>query len=131
MAKSKPTFNKTIGNQGESWVTKYLVQKGYQIIDRNWHSARGEIDIIAFKDNQVVFIEVKTRQTSGLDRGGLLAINASKQQKIIATAQAFLARYPQWWDYPCCFDVVLVKYQPNGEQYHFKLVSHLEAAFIC
>ena len=51
-----------LGREGEEYATKYLEEKGYQIIKRNFECKQGEIDIIAKDKEEYVFIEVKTRQ---------------------------------------------------------------------
>lgn len=54
--------NKNLGNKGEDIAAEYLRSKGYQIIQRNFRAKRyGEVDIIAQKRKQLVFVEVKTR----------------------------------------------------------------------
>ena len=50
------------GNWGEEMATAYLRDKGYVILDRNWHSGHRDIDIIAQQGNCIVFVEVKTRK---------------------------------------------------------------------
>lgn len=74
----------TLGNRGESLATVYLKKNEFKILARNYNSVLGEIDIIALKDNQYHFVEVKTR--SSLDN---LEINAlvpdSKKCKIQKT----------------------------------------------
>jgi putative endonuclease len=54
-----------IGKYGEDLSAKYLKDRGYQIIGRNWRCNFGEIDLIAREDNLIVFVEVKTRNGSG------------------------------------------------------------------
>jgi len=49
------------GNNGENVAASYLLQNGYGILERNWRFKHWEIDIIAFRDNKLHFIEVKTR----------------------------------------------------------------------
>lgn len=51
-----------LGKWGEDIAAKYLEQKGYIIIDRDWKSGHRDIDIIARNDNAIVFVEVKTRR---------------------------------------------------------------------
>lgn len=53
--------NKIKGNIGEEFTCNYLEKNGYTILERNFTSYRGEIDIIALKNNEIIFIEVKTR----------------------------------------------------------------------
>ena len=51
------------GKDGEAIARKYLDEHGYLILDTNWHLGHLEADIIAFKDERIVFIEVKTRSS--------------------------------------------------------------------
>ncbi len=51
-----------LGTWGEEMAANYLNDKGYFVIERNWHSGHREIDIIARKERIIVFAEVKTRQ---------------------------------------------------------------------
>lgn len=53
-----------LGKNGEDIAVEYLKQKGYKIIERNFYCRTGEIDIIALKDEYLVFIEVKTRSSN-------------------------------------------------------------------
>ena len=53
--------NLALGKQGEELASSYLINKGFKLLERNWRFKRLEIDIIAMKDGQLYFIEVKTR----------------------------------------------------------------------
>lgn len=55
--------NKVTGNRGETLAAEYLVKKGYKIIQRNYRSKWGEIDIICKQEKIIVFVEVKTKTT--------------------------------------------------------------------
>ena len=55
--------NKVTGSIGERIATEYLQKKGYHIIECNAYSRWGEIDIVAEKQNIIIFIEVKTRKS--------------------------------------------------------------------
>ncbi|MGD8458347.1 MAG: YraN family protein [Anaerolineales bacterium] len=61
MSKVEKIKKKALGDWGETYAEKYLEGKGYQILDRNIRTPYGEIDIIGKKDEQLVFVEVKTR----------------------------------------------------------------------
>ena len=52
-----------IGKDGETIARRYLEQKDYLILETNWRKGHLEADIIAYKDNQIIFVEVKTRST--------------------------------------------------------------------
>mgnify|MGYP006271709997 CR=1 FL=1 len=53
--------NREIGTKGEECASQYLQDLGYQILDRNWRTKRGELDIVAMRESTLVFCEVKTR----------------------------------------------------------------------
>lgn len=55
------TYNKITGNTGEDLAVAELEKKNYQILERNYHNKFGEIDIIAKKNNILIFVEVKTK----------------------------------------------------------------------
>ena len=58
--------SKQIGRFGEKQALKYLVNHGYTIVDYNYYSRYGELDIVARIDGIYVFVEVKTRTSGGL-----------------------------------------------------------------
>lgn len=59
------TANQTLGKYGEDRAAEYLLDRGYQIIDRNWRCSVGEIDLVAKENDRFVFVEVKTRNGGG------------------------------------------------------------------
>ena len=73
---------------GENLATKYLQNKGYVIIERNFRQRYGEIDIIAISKNTLVFIEVKTRKSLVYGEP-LESITPKKLRDIIKTAQYY------------------------------------------
>jgi putative endonuclease len=79
-----------LGRDGESVVADHYRRLGYEVLDRNWRTARGEIDLIVRRDGVVVFCEVKTR-SSTRHGGGAEAVGAAKQRRIRAAAVAWLA----------------------------------------
>jgi len=79
------------GDFGEEKACLYLEQKGYNITARNFSRKTGEIDIIAENPERLAFVEVKTRKLLGMGRPSD-AVNKVKQNKIIKTAQIYLAR---------------------------------------
>ena len=60
---SQDVHKKVLGKVGEKLVQKYLKKKGYKILQCNYVTPFGEADIIAKKDDEIVFVEVKTRTT--------------------------------------------------------------------
>ena len=80
-----------IGAFGEQFTVKYLKKKGYKILEQNFHSRFGEIDIIASKNGIVAFVEVKTRGENTI-YSPREAVDFYKQQKCVKTAQMYLAQ---------------------------------------
>jgi putative endonuclease len=112
------------GKQGEAVVAQWIVACGGKILHHRWRWQRGEIDLIALavSDSKLcdtetlLFIEVKTRDRSNWDTDGLLAIGPQKQAKILSTAAVFLLKEPHFADYPCRFDVAIVRHQPINRE---------------
>ncbi len=78
-----------LGQQGEAIAAKHLCVKGYEIIATNWRCAYGEIDLIARKDDLLIFVEVKTRRAATTE-SALASISAAKRQKIISAVHHYL-----------------------------------------
>ncbi len=98
--------NKSLGNAGELFVVQHLQKLGFTICSQNYRKFFGEIDIIACKKNLYIFVEVKTRKSDAMAMGQL--ISSSKQQKVIKTAQTFIAENQLDRHNVCRFDVALV-----------------------
>jgi len=81
--------NRSFGNQGEQFVVSFLQKEDFIISIQNYRKFFGEIDIIAHKSELYIFVEVKTRRSASIALGQLISI--PKQQKIIKTAQTFIA----------------------------------------
>lgn len=113
---------KECGNLGEQKAADFLVAAGYEIVDRNWRTKRGEIDIIASKGDVLVFAEVKTLP-SGNIRTLEKELGLHKQKRIVETAKCFLATYRQYNCKYVRFDVLVVD-MPG-----FAPVYHIENAF--
>jgi len=92
------------GNFAEDRATSYLEDLGYEIVDRNYYSRFGEIDIIAKKDNTLHFIEVKSGEGEPIYK-----ITPAKLSKIIKTADIYMQKKHIDLDY--CFDAVIVTQQ--------------------
>jgi putative endonuclease len=56
------TYKKIIGNRGEEFAADFLISKGYRIIEKNFYSRYGEIDLVTQDSGAIVFVEVKTRR---------------------------------------------------------------------
>jgi len=78
-----------LGEKGELLAKRYLEKKGYTILEKNFRTRYGEIDIIAKFQEEIIFFEVKTR--SSMDHGlPCEAVNKAKQRKIHGVANYYL-----------------------------------------
>lgn len=116
--------NLATGAAGEELAARHLIIGGYDLLDRNYRSRGGEVDIIARdRDGTVVFVEVKTR--SGLAYGlPQQAVTHRKQRQISKGALAWLSSR-RLHDCSARFDVIAVLLQDGG-QYS---LDHIKNAF--
>jgi len=117
------TNNNKIGKQGEQIAIDYLVDKGYKIIKQNFHFGKvGEIDIIAEKNNEIVFIEVKIQNTNTFGDARYW-ITPNKQKKIKKAAEGFIFIFkPHFASFR--FDAIIINTQLNPP-----IIDHIENAF--
>lgn len=104
--RSEPS-TRSSGADAEERARRYLERQGLVTIERNFHSRRGEIDLVMQDRDTLVFVEVRFRSSS---RFGSAAesVTPAKQQRIIDTARYFLNCRRQWGDYVCRFDVLAI-----------------------
>ncbi|MEA3475176.1 MAG: YraN family protein [Candidatus Cloacimonadota bacterium] len=115
---------KEFGKFGEDIATKFLEHNGYRIIERNYHSIYGEIDIICKKNNQLIFIEVKARKSLKFGEP-LEAVTEKKREKIIKTAYHFITKHQL--DLSIRFDIITIQYISKEKRYKFE---HIKNAFL-
>jgi putative endonuclease len=104
------------GIQGEEQATKTLKDRGYRIIEKNYRSPFGELDIIAEEGGYIVFVEVKKRNTRSFG-GSFEAVNALKKKRIIKTALFYMKTH-KCLDRKVRFDVVGI------DRENVKIVKH-------
>jgi putative endonuclease len=85
------TNSRQIGNEAESLAADYLKEKGYEILDRNWYCQHLELDVVARKNEMVVFVEVKSLFSSAF-REPYQQVNLQKQRALIAAANAYIRK---------------------------------------
>jgi putative endonuclease len=112
--------NKEIGQKGESIAVDYLTDTGYNILCTNYRYDRFEIDIIAEKENTLIFVEVKTRKSFqyGLPEE---AVDEKKINNILTCADHYLNEI-QWTD-RIRFDILSISLFPEPS------IKHIEDAF--
>lgn len=96
--------NKIIGAQGEKLAQEYIKKLGYKVIETNFATKFGEIDIIAIDKKVIVFIEVKNRSSLKYGRPSE-AVNKYKQNKIKLVAEFYMQKHKLHNSF-CRFDVI-------------------------
>jgi putative endonuclease len=111
-----------LGQEGERIAERYLIKKGYKLVERNYRCPSGELDLIVLDRRVIVFVEVKTR-TGDAFGTPFEAVEFRKQQKMTQAAQYFLAQ-KGLHQRDARFDVVGISW-PGREP----SVEHIENAF--
>jgi len=112
-----------LGKRGEDAAAAYLERIGMHVIERNWRSGRGEIDIVALDGDVLVLCEVKTR-TSGRAGSPEEAVSPAKQRRLVRLAEAYLA-HAGGDTCPVRFDVISIRVLDADRA----LLRHVRAAF--
>lgn len=110
-----------LGVLGEQLAIKHLVSNGYKILESNWRFQHKEIDIIAKKEDFIIFIEVKTRRTNYFGEP-FTFVNKTKQGFLIKAANEYIIRNNIQEE--ARFDIISVLYNN-----HQKDIQHIEDAF--
>jgi putative endonuclease len=118
----EPVSARKRGFQGEDIARRYLSHLGYRILESNFYSPYGEIDIIAQDGNNLVFIEVKLRAIHDIDKA-IMSIGKSKQKRIVQTALHYIATHNDLEALYSRFDAIVIfgkKDDPHYEIRHYK-----------
>ena len=102
----------SLGREGEQLAGEYLKRLGYRIVEKNFKTRLGEIDLIAKDSKTLVFVEVKTR-SSNSHGFPLEAVTKKKQRQLARVAMEYLGKNKAI-DSPARFDVVAVLLAPAG-----------------
>lgn len=85
-----PPSKRELGQRGEQMAAAFLQHHGYTIVTTNWRCPHGELDIVASKDDILVFVEVRTRRSETTDEA-FESIKSFKQDRLQRLAYAYLS----------------------------------------
>ena len=117
--------NSPLGRWGEDRAAAYLRRRLYRVVERNYTTRFGEIDLIVKNARYVVFAEVKLRKDDGFAAARDFVTEA-KRERLRKTAELWLAEHPTRLQPR--FDVIEI-YAPQGERTNFPRINHLRDAF--
>lgn len=113
------SFLRKIGNKAEDKAVKYLKKQGYKILERNYNLPCGEVDIIAKKENTLVFVEVKYRTNNEDFGGAVAAVTKAKQERVIKAALSYIKNKKPSYE-ALMFDIIAI----SGDD-----IEHIQNAF--
>jgi len=116
------TQKRIVGDRGESISCGYLKNNGYIILTRNYSCKFGEIDIIAQKDDSLVFVEVKTRKNSYFGEPQEF-VDYRKLERMNMAMDCFLSSYKVDDKYNLRMDVIEIVFDGAGDKYK---LNHIE-----
>ena len=113
-----------VGALAERLAAALLEASGYRIVERNWRRPEGELDLVAYDQGVLVFVEVRSR--TGEERGHPLeTVNARKRTRVVRAARLYLeSAQPAATDFR--FDVVGVTFAHDGAP---PAITHVQDAF--
>lgn len=114
--------NVTKGRLGEELALRYLVERGYTLLARNWYHGKIELDLIFENQGVIVFVEVKLRHPDTLVEPHLV-VNKAKQRKMVKAADAWLKERDQTAE--SRFDIVAILLEPGQPPQ----IDHIPGAF--
>jgi len=120
---NKPGEADVLGRKGEEIAREYLICNGYRILDVNWRYGHKEIDIVARQGEEIVVVEVKTRDENFAVEPWE-AVNSSKIRNIVEVTEAWLRFHKV--DLETRFDVISIVFAKDMSH----KLEHFEGAFI-
>jgi putative endonuclease len=114
------------GRSGEAHARAYLEGRGGRTIAANWRCPSGELDLVMLDQDELVFVEVKTRTGERHGRASD-AVTPAKQRKLLATAEWFASAHPEHADRIWRFDIVAVTIDPRTGAAR---LDHIENAIV-
>lgn len=111
-----------LGRKGEALAKAHMEATGYEIMDENWVFGKAEIDVVAYKDKQIIFTEVKTRTGSGFGQPEDF-VDARKQKLLVQAADEYI--YLMNHQGEVRFDIISILFDRNNNY----TLKHIEDAF--
>jgi putative endonuclease len=124
----KPGNTRQAGAHWEKTAESFLIGQGLKLLQRNFSSRLGEIDLIMEDNKTIVFVEVRYRKSSRFG-GGTASITIQKQNRISRTAAWFLAKNPNLAEQFCRFDIISIGSISSDPQIKNQGIDWIQSAF--
>ena len=111
-----------LGRRGEAIAADYLIAKGYELLEENWIHGKAEVDLIAYSNGQLIFVEVKTRSSVAFGQPEDF-VDEAKQQQMATAAEEYIELMDHEGEIR--FDVVAVLFNAQNKY----TINHIEDAF--
>ena len=121
-ASRRAAGQRALGASGERLAANWLAARGYQIVERNWRCAYGEIDVVADTGRELVFVEVKTRRGTATGTPEE-AVTAAKRRKLVHSTLTYIQEHG-WDERPYRIDVLAVQLTPSGRVVEIRHYPH-------
>ena len=111
-----------LGIKGESIAKVYLEERGYEIMEENWCHGKAEVDLIAYHDRRIIFVEVKARTSTGFGQPEEF-VSEAKQRNLQKAADEYI--YLMNFKGEIRFDIIALVFNKAGDY----SIRHIEDAF--
>ncbi len=111
-----------LGRKGEELAKQHLENAGYEILDENWRFGKAEVDLIAYQNKTIIFVEVKTRTGNAFGEPEDF-VDAAKQALLVSAADKFIEL--MGFNGEARFDIVAILFDQQG---NYRL-NHIQDAF--
>ena len=121
-------YNKNLGDFGESFAVDFLLENGYAILERNYKTKAGEIDIIASIGNTLVFVEVKTRSSEKYGQPSE-AVDYKKRKHMLSASEEYYSEAMPYSEIR--FDVIeIIANQLSDGEVVLHRLNHIEGVIM-
>ena len=118
-----PEARRAQGDAAEDRACRHLDRSGFTIVERNFRTPGGEIDIVARKGDVLVFVEVRSREVPGFGTPEE-SVTLAKRRRIVAAARQYLSKVPPSSWREALFDVIAIEGSGDAAE-----LRHYPAAF--
>lgn len=112
------TWRRRTGDRWEARALAFLRGRGLNLVERNFNTRYGELDLVMRDGEALVFVEVRYRRAHGFG-GAVPSVTHSKRQRLVRTASLYLQARPALAELPCRFDVLAFDGADEAAQCHW------------